>query len=827
MSGHDRISELYQGKIWGEADQRAARERIDWMCARASGRVLDIGCSQGILCLLLGRAGQTVVGVDRDPQAIAYAQQELAREPADVQARVRFVLSDAETLPESEGVFDSVTLGEILEHQEDPEHLLAVARERLRPGGRVVISVPFGLHPDPGHRTTFYLSSFLRLVRRHFRVSELAVAHKVILCAGTQDDQASEAASFSDGELLRLSEEAFLAAEKAQLERERSLRQKQELLSQQAAEKLEAAWDDMRKLRERLEALQRERQLGETERKRLHDALAEREALLRQAREALARERQALEESQRELSQARSALQKTREEAAQGRRDVESLNVKLRGALARSDEANRKLHKLSGEIERYKTEAARLAQTLAGLREGVRYRLGDALVSCFYQPKKILSLPSNMLGLAREGLRRRRSRRHAQSGLLSIEATRRAAAAAAGASGCGEGAEAAAGDFAERLGGFLARAAQAEPGTPMVFMFSGTIFIQEKRANRPIRLTRALRGRGVPVLFSYFRWDRNEPIPRDEDPLLFQSPIDRTLELMRLILAHDFGARPKLFVLSFPYPEALRFLNEFSAHGWVTYYDVRDDWEEFSGVGMARWYDRACERYALSNCDLASAVSEPLRRKMEALSGRPVRLSPNAYDPGFLKSGVPGEPGDKPPQVILGYFGHLTDRWFDYPALFDLARARPADRFELIGHGLPEGLKLPENVAYRGFLSHEEICQVARRWRCGLIPFVPGKLSEAVDPIKIYEYLALGLPTAAVSMPQVQGYPYTHLASGRKDLPAAVERCLAERVDGARVRAFLAQNTWERRVEQILAWAFASEIRPALRSLADPSRGRA
>ncbi|NMB77066.1 MAG: methyltransferase domain-containing protein [Myxococcales bacterium] len=826
MSGHDRISELYRGKLWGEPEQRAARARIDWICARAGGRVLDIGCSQGIACLLLARAGQTVVGVDRDPQAIAYAQDELSREPAEVQGRLRFLLTDAGAIPGAEGVFDSVVLGEILEHQDDPERLLLIARERLRPGGRVIITVPFGLHPDPDHRSTFYLSSLVEQVGRHFRVSEVAIAQKYILCVGVRSDEASEATALSADELLRLSEGALLEAERAYLERERALREKLEALRRQGAEKLEAAASEQKRAQAEIEKLRQKQRAGEEERRRLQASLGEREALLGQAREELERERRRAEEARRALERSRAELEKTQDLLGEERRRLESLGLKLRGALARSEEARQKVQTLSRDAERQRAEVVRLTQTLSGLRGGVRYRLGDALVSCFYQPRRVLSLPGNLLNLAREGWRRRRARRHARSGLLPLALTPRATPAASEKPQCAESAPAA-DDLLERLQRFLERVAQSDPAQPLVFMFSGTIFMQEKRANRPIRLTRALRARGAPVLFSYFRWDRQEPVPRDDDPLLLQSPIDRTLELIRLILERDFGRRQKLFVLSFPYPEVLRFLNECSAHGWVTYYDVRDDWEEFSRVGMARWYDRACERYALSNCDLASAVSEPLRRKMEALAGRPVRLSPNAYDPEFLKSGFPGEPGDKPAETILGYFGHLTDRWFDYPALFELACTRPEDRIELIGHGLPEGLTLPPNVSYRGFLSHEEICRVARRWRCGLIPFVPGKLAEAVDPIKIYEYLALGLPTAAVSMPQVESYPYTHLARTRAELPSAVERCLAERIDGARIRAFLEQNTWARRVEQILEWAFAAEIRPALRSLAVPPGGQA
>lgn len=829
MSEHDRISELYRGTLWGEREQKIARYRIDWICARAGGRVLDIGCSQGIACILMARAGLTVLGVDRDPAAIDFAKGDLEKEPPEVQARVRFLQTEAEALPETEGFFDTVVLGEILEHQTEPERLLAIARERLRPGGRVVITVPFGLHPDPDHRVTFYLSSLAERVNRFFAVSELAVAHKYILCLARKDESQATAGVELLDDWLHRSEDAFLEAERAYLEREKILHEKIAELSRHNSERLQAVQQVQQRLAAQTQALEKQQKEAAAEkeaRRRLEAAHQELLERLAEAERRLSREVAAHHETRHNLETTTAALIEERRAAGERQREIESLGTKLRGALARSDSAQRKIELLQRDQEKRREEAERLSRTLADLRRGVRYRLGDALVSCAYQPRKILSLPGSMLGLFREGLARRRARRHARAGLLPLEMAR-AVAATSSPAVCAGAPEVEADDFVARLRAFLDRAAATDPAVPFVFMFSGTIFIQEKRANRPIRLTRALRDRGAPVLFSYFRWDPKEPVPRDEDPLLFQSPIDRTLQLIRLVMAHDFGDRRKLFVLSFPYPEALRFLNEFSARGWVTYYDVRDDWEEFSRVGMARWYDRSCERYALSNCDLASAVSEPLRRKMEALSGRPVRLSPNAYDPAFLKSGIVGEPGEKPAEIILGYFGHLTDRWFDYPALITLSRTRPDWRIELIGHGLPESMRLPENISYRGFLSHEEICPIARRWRCGLIPFVPGKLSEAVDPIKIYEYLALGLPTAAVSMPQVAGYPYAHLARGREDLLAAVERCLTEKIEGERIRAFLKENTWSRRAEEILDWAFSAEIRPALRSLAAPPGGRA
>ena len=60
----------------------------------------------------------------------------------------------------------------------------------------------------------------------------------------------------------------------------------------------------------------------------------------------------------------------------------------------------------------------------------------------------------------------------------------------------------------------------------LVFMFSGTTYVQDVRANRPIRLTRDLMNRGIPVIFNYHRWRRTDEHP-EYACLLYTSPSPR------------------------------------------------------------------------------------------------------------------------------------------------------------------------------------------------------------------------------------------------------------------------------------------------------------
>jgi SAM-dependent methyltransferase len=94
--------------------------------------VLEIGCGRGLTGELLERRlGCRVTGVELNP--------EVARDAA---RRLHAVhQGDVQTL-DLAGEFDVVLALELFEHLTDNERFLARARELLRPGGRLVLSVP-------------------------------------------------------------------------------------------------------------------------------------------------------------------------------------------------------------------------------------------------------------------------------------------------------------------------------------------------------------------------------------------------------------------------------------------------------------------------------------------------------------------------------------------------------------------------------------------------------------------------------------------------------------------------------------------------------------
>ncbi|WP_324651856.1 class I SAM-dependent methyltransferase [Georgenia sp. H159] len=105
---------------------RAARAR--------GGRVLDVGCGEGLLLERLSTAADQVVGIDPDAHAVGRAQQRLAGVAGARVVRAGLLDDDVPAL----GRFDTVTCVATLHHLP-----LRPALERLRglvaPGGQLIV----------------------------------------------------------------------------------------------------------------------------------------------------------------------------------------------------------------------------------------------------------------------------------------------------------------------------------------------------------------------------------------------------------------------------------------------------------------------------------------------------------------------------------------------------------------------------------------------------------------------------------------------------------------------------------------------------------------
>lgn len=90
----DRIAEAYKGNL-GEDFGVKTRYRINWIINRVNGnKVLDIGTSQGIVPIILGREGKKVDAIDIEQDSINYANEQLEKEHNSVKELINFKVSN-------------------------------------------------------------------------------------------------------------------------------------------------------------------------------------------------------------------------------------------------------------------------------------------------------------------------------------------------------------------------------------------------------------------------------------------------------------------------------------------------------------------------------------------------------------------------------------------------------------------------------------------------------------------------------------------------------------------------------------------------------------
>ncbi len=230
----------------------------------------------------------------------------------------------------------------------------------------------------------------------------------------------------------------------------------------------------------------------------------------------------------------------------------------------------------------------------------------------------------------------------------------------------------------------------------------------------------------------------------------------------------------------------------------LTLLDVMDDFPSFY-EGFSRRAMRRREAEVARVADWVWASSTLLQERWRAL--RPdALLVRNGLDPDVLP-GVQPRAAARP--VIFGYVGTVA-HWFDWPLLIALAQARPSDVVRIIGPVLsPPPQSLPPNVQMLPPRAHAEALTAMAEFHVGLILFQRNGLTQGVDPIKYYEYRALGLPVLSTRFGEMAARahePGVHLVDGISDIVQGAEEAAND--TSAVDPGFLPANSWVSRFDQ-------------------------
>lgn len=347
----------------------------------------------------------------------------------------------------------------------------------------------------------------------------------------------------------------------------------------------------------------------------------------------------------------------------------------------------------------------------------------------------------------------------------------------------------------------------------LLLMLSGVPFTDSGGGQRCTQLSMAFARRSYKVIFAniYPSFEERKKLHFEADLSLFEFYNLSDLSLTDLVDRYGpFASLPIVALLEFPHPSLLPVVNELRrqlGERVTIIYDYLDNWR--SSLGW-EWYSEDSENAVIEAADCLIASGKTLQRDLEKRSGRAVALVPNAVNDHLFDPARPYvRPSDFPasPRVVT-YIGALWGEWYDWELLAKAVAALDDTEFVLIG-GVDARraadfaatrpnvrfLGLKAQTALPAYLAHTSVC---------IIPFKVDQITHYVNPLKVYEYLAMRRAVVATAMAELVGLPGVTVASSPDQFVAEVRHALSSPPgDTSAVDAFVRRNNWAARVAAI------------------------
>ena len=245
----------------------------------------------------------------------------------------------------------------------------------------------------------------------------------------------------------------------------------------------------------------------------------------------------------------------------------------------------------------------------------------------------------------------------------------------------------------------------------------------------------------------------------------------------------------------------------------LSIFDAVDNWCEHPSFVSVKEELSAHYARIRKNADIITTVSESLVDFFEKKEN--VYFVPNGVDAQHFSNAtcdnnlLPPELASRHPRI--GYHGIIQSR-LNFPLIQYIAEHRPSWEIILAGPvwkevqlEMDELLKLP-NVHHSGPVPYPALPRLTSCFDCAFIPHRVDTLTQTMNPLKLYEYLASGLPIVSTPVPgseQFQDLIATVVSP--EDCISAIEKELAQNSPELRKRRIhmAEQHSWNARVETI------------------------
>lgn len=234
-------------------------------------------------------------------------------------------------------------------------------------------------------------------------------------------------------------------------------------------------------------------------------------------------------------------------------------------------------------------------------------------------------------------------------------------------------------------------------------------------------------------------------------------------------------------------------------------YDCMDNYTALCEDMRIRKTIRQSESKLIKRADLVFVSSSHLKEKIEtdyqhegAVLVRNGFIADAIYRPSRLTERN---------KVKIGYFGTIAE-WIDFSALIKSLEKMQDLEYHFWGPISDTTVPQHPRLFLEGVAEHGQLWDKVKDMDCLIMPFKVNGIIEAVDPVKLYEYISMGKMIIAPYYKEIERFaPYVYFYHNENELINLLyklqSRELTFMYSGSQQDDFLEDSTWDKRYEII------------------------
>ncbi len=237
-------------------------------------------------------------------------------------------------------------------------------------------------------------------------------------------------------------------------------------------------------------------------------------------------------------------------------------------------------------------------------------------------------------------------------------------------------------------------------------------------------------------------------------------------------------------------------------------YDCMDNY-----VAMARDSQKEIiKNYEQKLVDRADSILVSSQKLEEVLVERygehlkeKISIVRNGYSGNILPVAV-GNESRAENKFTISYIGTIG-AWFNFDYVLRSLQEFPNLEYRIIGPSDSPSLPQADRLVYVGTVEHSKLHEEIQDVQCLVMPFQMNDIVEAVDPVKLYEYINFNKNILCVKYKEIERFdPFVHFYTDYESFRNQISRMMEDntlRYSQESRRIFLEENSWESRVSQI------------------------